>query len=58
MGHPWIAQRVVSHGRRALGRGGTRIDPTMPLREVAIRGMSMSMCMSCWSGLYPYMVDY
>jgi hypothetical protein len=25
-GHPQIAQRVISHGRRALGRGGTQID--------------------------------
>jgi hypothetical protein len=24
MGYPWIAQRVVSHGRRALGKGGAR----------------------------------
>jgi hypothetical protein len=33
MGHPWMAQHVVSHGRRPLGRGGTRIDPTIPLQK-------------------------
>jgi hypothetical protein len=34
MGHPRIAQYVVSHRRHALGRGGTRIDPMMSLRKV------------------------
>jgi hypothetical protein len=34
MGHPRIAQCVVSHGIRALGRGGTQIDPTTSLRKL------------------------
>jgi hypothetical protein len=37
MGHPRIAQHVISRGRRTLGRGGTRINPTMSLRKVAMR---------------------
>jgi hypothetical protein len=49
---------VVSRGRRALGRGGTRIDPTMSLRKVAIRGLSAGARMSCWSDLYPCKVGY
>jgi hypothetical protein len=48
-----IAQHVVSRGGRALERGGTRIDPTVSLRKVAIRCLSVGVCMSCWSGLYP-----
>jgi hypothetical protein len=46
-GHPQIAQRVISHGRRALGRGGTQIDPTVSLRKVAIRGLSAGALISC-----------
>jgi hypothetical protein len=48
-----IAQRVVSHGRRALERGGTWIDPTVSLRKVAIHCLSVGVRMLCWSGLYP-----
>jgi hypothetical protein len=49
---------VVSNGRRALGRDGTRIDPMISLRKVAIRGLSADTRMSCWSGLYPCRVCY
>jgi hypothetical protein len=58
MNHPKIVQRVVSRGIRALGRGGTRIDPTVLLQNVAIRGMSAGARISCWLGLYPYRVGY
>jgi hypothetical protein len=50
MGHPQIAQRVVSHGRHVLGRGGTQMDPMMSLEEVDICGLSVGVRMSCWSG--------
>jgi hypothetical protein len=45
---PRIAQRVISHGRRTLGRGETWIDPTMSLQKVAIRDLSAGAHMSCW----------
>jgi hypothetical protein len=51
--HPRIAQCEVSHGRRALGRGGIQIDPLMSLQKVAIRGLSAGACMLCWSGFPP-----
>jgi hypothetical protein len=53
-----IAQRVVLRGKRALGKGGTRINPTISLRKVEIRGMSVGAYMSCWSGLYSCRVNY
>jgi hypothetical protein len=56
MGHPQIAQRVVSCGRCALGRGGTRIDPTISLLNVVIRGQFVGTRMPCWSYLYPWLV--
>jgi hypothetical protein len=40
MSHQQIVQCVISQGRRALGRGGPRIDPMMSLRKVAMRVMS------------------
>jgi hypothetical protein len=56
--HPWIAQRVVSCGRHALGRGGTQIDPTLSLQKVAICGLSTGARMLCWSVLYSCRVGY
>jgi hypothetical protein len=38
---------VVSRGRRALGRDGIWIDPTMSLQKVDIRGLSAGVRMSC-----------
>jgi hypothetical protein len=34
MGHPRMAQHVISRGMRALGKGRTRIDPMISLRKV------------------------
>jgi hypothetical protein len=47
MGHARIPLCVVSRERRAVGRGGTWIDPMISLGKVTIRGMSTDTRMLC-----------
>jgi hypothetical protein len=49
---------VVSRERRALGRGGIWINPTVSLQKFAIHGLFAGARISCWSSLYSCRVGY